>query len=278
MKKIFFKIIDDIKKLDFPGMAAEMSFRLIFALFPFLIFLISIFGLFGSVELINEIIKTLILIIPAEIVNIIEIALNKAIESSTTSLLTLGFILALWSASNAANIILKSINKTYKIEETRPFWKIRLISIAIVFVSTIVIFISMNLIIIGEIILNFLQTFIEIPEKTQNYILFFRWPVSFVLLFLISFFIYYITPNIKNRFKIKSLSIIYGSLFFCVSWLLGSWAFSIYVENFGRYNETYGILGGFIILLTWLYFSSLIILIGGLINSICYEKIKNSNY
>jgi len=282
MKKFrseFLRIKDKFLELDFPGMAAEMAYNFILALFPFFIFLISVFGLLGSRDLVNRIINAISFITPADISDILENILNKIVDSSNFGLLTFGFVIALWSASNAINVMLKTINKTYETTEPRPYIKNRLISMLVIILITIMLFISLNLIIFGRVILEFISNFINIPWDIQYSILLVRWPISFLTLFVIAIIIYYITPNIRGNVKEKIISVMPGALFFCIFWLLGSWLFSLYVENFGRYNETFGILGGFVVLLLWLYFSSIIILTGGAINSEYYNKLnKNHNF
>lgn len=267
-------IAGKIAELDFPGMAAEMAFHFTFAMFPFFIFLISIFGLIGSEDMVNRIIQIISYIAPDEIIGLLENGLNRIIESSNVGLLTIGFIIALWTSSNAVNVMLKTINKTYSTTKERPFWKNRLLAIGIIILLAITLFISLNLIVFGKIILGFIRSFIDVPWDLHYSLLLVRWPISFLTLFIIALIVYYVTPNTDDKGKNKLISVIPGSLFFCVFWLLASWLFSLYVENFGRYNETFGILGAFIVLLTWLYLSSFIILTGGAINSEYYEKIK----
>ena len=255
-------------------MAAEMAFSLIFAVFPFLIFLISVFGLLGSEEMIADLIETISVVLPSNIQNFLQSMLSAIVNSSNVGLLTFGFITALWIASNATSTFVKSINKTYQIPETRPFWKTRLIAILILIIQGVVLLIATNLIIFGKIIADFLKDLLEISVNTQYILLMLRWPLSFLALLAMALFAYYVAPNIRGKGWMKLISIVPGSIFFCVFWLFGSWLFSLYVENFGQYNETFGVLGGFIVLLTWLYFSSLIILLGGAINAEFYRRRK----
>lgn len=271
------KILNKLSGIDFAGMAAEMAYNFLFALFPFTIFLISIFGLFGSEELVSKIILITSAIAPSDVLILLEKILNKVIQSSNTGLLTFAFIISIWSSSNAARIIIKSINQTYKIAETRSFWKIRLLSIAIVFVITIMLFILVNMIILGTVLISFIKNFITIPVNIENLLMLIRWPITIISLFIMTLFIYYVSPNLKNDLKIRLISALPGSIFFCFFWLLGSWLFSLYIENFGSYNETFGFLGGIMILLTWLYLSSFIILAGGAISSLYYKKRVNGN-
>lgn len=275
--KVLYKTINKIIKQDFPGMASEMAFNFMFALIPFFIFLISIFGLLGSNESINTIVQSLKIFVPFDIIKIIRKTLEEIIESSSIELLTFGFIVSLWSASRATNIIIKSINKVYDITESRSIWKTRLLAIIIVLVIAVILMISVNLIIFGKLILNLVENFTYISSNTEYLLLMIRWPITFLALFITSLFVYFITPDIKNNFKLKLLSSIPGAIFFCIFWLLGSWLFSLYIENFGKYNETFGLLGGIMLLLSWLYYSSLILLTGGAINAHYFKELNSKN-
>lgn len=144
----------------------------------------------------------------------------------------------------------------------------------IVIVQGVVLLITANLIIFGKVIIGFLKDFLQLAVNTQSVFLLLRWPVSFLVLLIMALFAYYVAPNVGGSIRMKWLRILPGSIFFCVFWLFGSRLFGLYVEHFGQYNETYGVLGGIIVLLTWLYFSSLIILVGGAINAGFYEKIS----
>ena len=140
-----------------------------------------------------------------------------------------------------------------------------------VFVNTFFLFICINLIVLGKVILKFISIYLPIPQEIVHTILITRWPVAFIVLFLLALINYYVLP--ARDFSAKRKSIIPGALFFCVFWLLGSWAFSLYVNALGTYNKVYGTIGTFAILMVWLYYSSIIFLIGGQVNSQTLRKL-----
>ena len=98
-----------------------------------------------------------------------------------------------------------------------------------------------------------------------------RWPVAFIMIFLLASINYYVLP--ARDFSAKRKSVIPGALFFCIFWLIGSWAFSLYVNALGTYNKVYGTIGIFAILMIWLYYSSIILLIGGQVNNQTLRKL-----
>ena len=85
---------------------------------------------------------------------------------------------------------------------------------------------------------------------------------------------YYILPHLRGNDSFKRKSALPGTLFFCIFWLIGSWGFSIYVNNLGTYNLVYGTIGAFAVLMVWLYYTSVLLLIGGDLNSQVYNKMK----
>ena len=140
-----------------------------------------------------------------------------------------------------------------------------------VFVNTFFLFISTNLIVLGKVILNFIGNYFPIPAHIIDTILIARWPAAFILLFLLAAINYYVLP--ARDFSAKKKSVIPGSLFFCIFWLIGSWGFSLYVNALGTYNKVYGTIGTFAILMVWLYYSSIILLIGGQVNNQTLRKL-----
>ena len=148
---------------DFFGMASEMAFNFILAFFPFLIFLVSIFGLIGTENQVDELLLYFNDIVPLNVMMVIRKTLNDIINSSTGGLLTIGFITSSIVASNAINIIIKGLNRAYNVEETRPIWHTRCLAFFIMLLNTLVIFVGINLIIFGKPILQIILNFVHLP-------------------------------------------------------------------------------------------------------------------
>lgn len=258
---------------DFAGMASEMAFSFILAFFPFMIFLISIFGVIGTESQVDNILTYMSDFVPHNIITTIQIVLKDIIYSSTGSLLTLGFFFAMIIASNGTAIMIKGLNRAYNLNETRPLWYVRGLSVTMLFVNTMVLFIGVNIIIFGKIILQIAASFVHVPYELINTVLFVRWPIAFMALFTMAFLNYYFMPNVSGDTRKRMITTLPGSLFFCFFWLFASWVFGLYVDNFSLLNKVYGTLGGFLILLLWLYYTSLVILVGAEINSQIYKKL-----
>ena len=274
------KIYDTIKKAvnvilreDIFGSAAEMSYMLTLSVFPLLLSFMAIFSIVGNTAFVNEALDTLSQFAPAEVIAVIQTVLKEVTLLKGYSLVAIiGFLTTLYLASNSISVIIKCLNKSDKIQETRGFIHTKVLSICMVFVYVIFLFFSVNLIIFGQTILNLISKYIHIiPMEVSQLILLLRWPVTFILIFVLAAINYYVLPAKKVKIK----TVLPGSAFFTVCWLLGSWLFSIYINNFGSYNKVYGSIAAFAILMIWLYFTSIIILIGGEINNYVFEKINH---
>ena len=164
--RTFFKdLITRIIKDDFMGMAAEMAYTFILAFFPFMIFLVSLFGIFGSEDQIYRVIDFLNEVTPLQFMGTVERTLMNVMYSSSKELVTIGFVTTLFLASNAAVVSIKGMNKAYHRKETRNFWHIRLLSVFIVLLNGIVMFFGTNMIVFGRVIIDFFNQFIVIKNN-----------------------------------------------------------------------------------------------------------------
>lgn len=260
---------------DFSGMAAEMGFMLMLGIFPAMLFLMAVFGWMGNKSFMNSVLYFLSNVLPMDSMALIHTVLREVMIFSKGGLIgTIGFIVTVFLTSNAVAVVLKGLNRAYKVDETRSFVYTRVLSIIMVFVNTFMLFLSINLIVFGKVIVNFLVHYVGISHAFELTLLTLRWPVSFFALYFMALINYYILPDLKGDEKLKRKSALPGTLFFCAFWLVGSWGFSIYVNNLHTYNKVYGTIGAFAMLMMWLYYTSILLLIGGEINSQVYNKLE----
>ncbi len=266
LKEYFKNLINCIVKNDFANAAGEMAYMMALGIFPFMLFIMAVFGWLGKKFFVNKIIFGLSTVAPTGVIELINDVLNEVVIFKSGKLMAImGFFVTLFLTSNAMAVIIKGLNRANDIQENRSFFKVRLLSVLMVFVNTFFLFISVNLIVLGKIILNFIGFYLSIPSNIIDTLLIIRWPIAFLTLFILATINYYVLP--ARDFSVKRKSVIPGSLFFCIFWLIGSWAFSLYVNALGTYNRVYGTIGTFAILMVWLYYSSLILLIGAQVNN-----------
>lgn len=271
LKRLVISIIEN----DFYGMASEMGFMAVIGIFPFMLFLTAVFGWMGNKALMDPILIFLSRFMPDQAMDLIKTVLSEAMIFSHGRLIAvIGICVTLILSTNAMAVVLKGLNRAYKVEETRNFVYTRALALLMVFVDTMVLFLTINLIIFGKVIINFLITHFHLSKVVAITLLTLRWPIAFAALFLMAFLSYYILPDLRGNERYKRKSAIPGTFFFTTFWLVGSWGFSIYVNNLRTYNMVYGTIGAFAVLMVWLYYTSVLILIGGEINSQVYNKLN----
>ncbi len=273
--KLIKSIVQSVVENDFFGMASEMGFMLTIGICPLILFLTASFGYIGKHSFMNAIFGFMQNIMPADALNIVDVVLKEVFFVSKGGLLAvLGFCITLFLSTNTLAIVAKGLNRAYKVKETRNFLYSRLLALVMVCVHTLVLFLSITLIVFGKVIIKFLVTYLGMTEHLGNIILFARWPIAFFTLFVMAYLSYYILPDLTGDERLRRHSALPGSIFFCISWLIGSWGFSLYVNNLHTYNFVYGTIAGFAVMMMWLYYTSILILIGGEINSQLYEKLE----
>ncbi len=260
---------------DFFGMAAEMGFWFAIGIFPFMLFMMSFFSMLGKKSLFMPIMHFLDSVAPTDSVNLIKEVLNEVLIFEHGGIVAVfGFFITVFLSSNAIFCIIKGMNRALGIDEHRNLLTTRTLSILMVFVNIFVMFITINLIIFGKVTLQFALNFIHFSAGAIDIFLISRWFVSFIALYIMAYLNYFLLPAWQGSDKLKSKSCLPGTLFFCFCWMLGSWCFSIYINNLHTYNRVYGSIGAFVMLMVWLYYTSVIVLVGGEINSQAYRKFK----
>ena len=278
MRKYIESLIKKIIDQDFFGVAAEMAFWFVLGLFPFLLFLTALFGWMGKKTLISPILTFITNVAPKDVSNIILNTLEEAMIFNQGTLIAIfGFCITIWLSSNALAVIIKGLNKAYAIEETRSFIFTSVLSILMVFINSLLLFLAVNLIVLGKVFLDFMMHYTILSQLSIDLISVLRWPVAYLALAVCAMSNYFILPCIEGNDRIKFRSVLPGTLFFCLFWMLGSWCFSLYLSNLNTYNKVFGTIGAFAILMVWLYYTSLIMLVGGEVNSRVYARLMNKH-
>lgn len=257
MKCLYCRFRDD----DVPAIGAQLTYYLILSFFPFLIFMVSLLGL---IELSGDSVVTeFVRVLPTEASDTITGILSEVMENSNGGLLSFGMIATLWSASNGVNAILKGLNKAYDLEERRPFWKIRGISLLSTIFLVVVIVLVMFMFIFGKAIGRYLFDLFDHPDGFQWIWGIVKYALPITAMIGTFSFLYWIVPSRKLGLR----EVLPGAMFATFGWIVTSLLFQFYMNSFGNYSKTYGSLGGMIILLIWLYISSIMIMLGGEINA-----------
>lgn len=259
MDQLLFRAEND----NIVGVGTQLTYFLILSIFPFLIFFLNVLSYTPLGQ--EEVVSGMILFLPGDIQNLILSFISEISKSSSQGLLSLSALAGLWTASSGLKAVIKGINKAYDCKKSRSFIGGRLLSIAFTLALIFILILVFLTLIFGELIGNFI--FDQLGINSIFYLLWRYLRLVIPILYMIILFIllYKYAPYTDERISFRST--LPGAFFASFAWIISSLSFSYYVNNFANYAVTYGSLVGIILMLIWLFFSSIIIIIGGEINA-----------
>lgn len=263
----FFKsFIAKVKTDPILDWAATLAYYFMLSIFPLLIFILALIPYFHfDIETVYSFINDYI---PEGLADTLSTTILEVVSKPQGGLLSFGILATIWSASNGMNALIRAVNRSYNIEETRHFFKLRFLSILLTIALILVIVVTLLLPVFGHVIIETLETYFYLPHETANVLNTLRWIIGISLMTFVLTVLYRIAPNIPLTFR----QVIIGSVTATVGWQVISLAFSHYVSNFGNYTATYGSLGGVITLMLWFFLTGMILVIGGEINATLYQQ------
>jgi len=263
VKKVYEKFVAE----DVTTNAAQVAFYFIFALFPLLLFLLNIIGIFlGAADGVrDELFVYLQQVVPSSAIKLIQDTITEITAEGGGGKLTFGALLALWSASAGVDNIRIALNDVYDLEEKRPWWKYKLVSVLLTLGIALLIFLALGVVFYGGQFLNLLAA--PLGFHIDSYFILTAFSIIIVGVALVLSFalIYNFAPN-HDPFEWHWISP--GAITAIVLWIILSLGFRVYLNYFDSYAKTYGSVGAIIVLLLWLYLTAMVILIGGIVNSV----------
>ena len=248
---------------DIAGIAAQLSFYFFLSLFPALLFLVALASFFPLYSFNDELMRLLAPIAPEAVLRLFQEQLTALSNSEDVGLLSIGLLMALWSSSAALVSVIDAMNRAYDIEDTRPWWKRRLIAIGLTVGLAVFILTSFGLVVAGPWLADFLGSHLGLSAVFTWSWKILQWPIVFLLASTGFGLVYYFAPDAEQEWT----WITPGALTATLLWLLASLAFRFYVVNFGNYEEAYGTLGAIILTLLWFYISALVMVLGAELNA-----------
>jgi membrane protein len=258
-------VIQGINEDNLLGRAAELAFNLILAIFPLMICLLSIFGLFAShgSALLQSLFHYLSDALPPSAYKLFSKTVHEIARSSGGGKLTFGLVLSLWFASGGMSSMMSTLNGVYRVQDSRSFIKYRAIALALTIAIAILVVAALVLVLLGGDLSNYIASFfgMHVPVLLVHIV---QWVAVLFFLSLSFSLIYYFGPDLKEQ---HWYWITPGSIIGVILWLLASGGFRAYLHFFNTYSRTYGSLGAVMILLIWLYVAGLSFLLGGQVNA-----------
>jgi membrane protein len=265
-RQLIKNVIREIHRDDLFGAASNLAFNWLLALFPLLVFLLALFGLFASHY--SQLEDTLLFfstgLLPRDAFQLLGGVARELAANSGSGKVTLGLVAALWFASGGVSALISTLNVAYRVRETRSWWKVRGIALAITLGISMLLLSALFIVVIGDRFLDWLEFRLRFSSVFLTVWRELQWPAA-VLFVAVSFsLIDYFGPNLRERSWHWFTP---GSVFGVILWIVSSAGFRVYLHFFNNYSKTYGSLGAVMILVIWLYVTGLAFLIGGAINA-----------
>jgi len=260
------RIWSETKHDDVFGRAAQLAYYFLLALFPLLIFLTSAIGLIvgSGTGMRHTLFAYLSRVMPSTAFQLIDSTIWEISTASGAGKLSFGFLAALWAASQGMGAITQALNVAYDLEETRPWWKQRIVAVGLTLALSLVIIAALLIVLAGGKIADLLAAHYALGSIFTVTWKILQWPLALAFMLLAFALIYYFASDLRDQHW-KWLTP--GSAVGVALWLLVSFAFKAYLHFFDSYSKTYGSLGAVIVLMLWLYLTGLAVLIGGEVNS-----------
>jgi len=248
--------------------AGNLTYKWLFALFPFMVFLLSLLGIFQATELVDVLLSRAAEAMPREVVDVIGGPIRQVTQSKASGGLGLGaaisIVFALWGVSGAFRSVMEAMNVIYEVKDERPLVKKYLISILLSLGSAALLIAALVLVVSGGQIGSSLADAIGLGPGFRQAWNIAQWPILASVVLLAFALIYYYAPDVEQSFRFVSP----GSILALILWLVFSLLFSFYVSNFGSYNKSFGALAGVAILMLYIYYTAYIVLLGGEMNQV----------
>lgn len=239
--------------------AAGLTFYAVLGLFPFLLFLVSLASVIIDPTLAEVLVDQLAAVAPEDVTSLLSERIRQLGSSSSVGLLTFSALLAIWTSSGAVVSLMKGLNTAFDVEDSRPFWKQRLLAVGATLVAAAVALLAgLVAVVVPPII-----TALDLPFA--HLWLWLRLPLAALLMMALWNFLFWLLPDIPNK---RLRLVTPGSVVGVLVWVAASWGFSTYVSNFGNYDATYGALGAVVVLLFWMWISGQVVLLGAEINAV----------
>lgn len=242
--------------------AGYIAFASLFAMFPFLLFMVSLAGYLGQSDAAAASIDLALEFLPIEVAGVLRPVILEVRTHASTSLLTLSIMLSLWFASSGFELLRVAVNLAYDVKQYPHFVWSRLQSMLLTIVSAIVIIVAMLTLIVGPVISQLVELLSRGQYVEPNLYALIRQGIGIVLLFGLFSGLYTILPNVG----VRMIDVLPGAFVAVMLWVLSAKVYSLYLQNIGRYTVTYGSLAGIILTMFFLYISAIVFIFGAQLN------------
>lgn len=251
-----------VRNDDIFALASQLAYYLVLSFFPFLIFLMTVVGASSLDSM--EILDGLSNILPSTVFDLVASIVTEVVNNQYTGLLGVSIVLSIWAASSGFRAVIKGVNKAHDIKETRSFIKRSIIAMIFTFVLALIILLTLAMLVFGDLIGAYLLAILPFYKAVKMIWNILRYSIIVSMMIVTFAAIYRFTPAQKIKWK----QVLPGAMVSTIGWIVASLGFAFYVNNFANYSRLYGSLGAVFILMTWIYITSMILIVGAEINSV----------
>lgn len=261
LHKVLVRTVTEFLDDEMPTYASALAYQMLFSLFPFLLFLIALIGFLHLPDFFTWLRMQSELVLPPQALEQVNPVIDQ-LQQSKGGLLSVGIVIALYTASAGVRLMMSAMNAAYDVVEGRPIWKRFPLSIFYTVGFAGMLLAAAALMVLGPQVMEWLAGQIGMQEFVVTLWTILRWPLIVILLMFSVALMYYVMPDVKQKFRF----ITPGSVLAVVVWIIASLGFGYYVKTFADYNAMYGSIGAIIVLLLYFYISAAVLLLGAEMN------------
>ena len=263
-KELIQKTVSETIEDNILGIAAQVAYNFFFSLFPLILFVAPLLSLLGDKrQIVSDLMSRLADVVPADAFTLLSKVITDIVfAENAPGLISIGALLAAWSGSNIFTTFMDALDTAYDVKDERPWWKKRLIALGVLVGWALIITLVTAILLAGDNIVQYARTRLGMGSAALSAWNILQFPIAIVLLIAFFYLMYWALPYVKQDKK----QILVGSVVAAILFVLATLVFRLYVQHFPP-NKTYGTIGAVMVLLTWMYVVSVVILVGGELNS-----------
>jgi membrane protein len=261
--KVMIRTVKEFIDDEMSTYASALAYQMLFSLFPFLLFLIALIGFLHLPDFFTWLREQAGYVLPPQALDQVNPVIDQ-LQQSKGGLLSVGIVVALWTASAGVRLLMSAMNAAYDVPEERPAWKRIPLSVLYTVGFAGLLLTVAALMVTGPQVMTWLAAQIGMEYFIVTLWTIARWPLIVILLMIAVALAYYVMPDVKQDFRFLTP----GSVLAVVVWIVASLGFGFYVKNFADYNAMYGSIGAIIVLLLYFYISAAVLLLGAEMNAV----------
>lgn len=246
-----------------PGLAAQLAFYFFLAVFPTLLFLVSMLAYLPVESALDPALSRMEALLPASILDLIRQQIDQVLEGGRGGLMTFAIAGAIWSSSSAMTAIISALNRAYDITEFRPWWRMRITAVVLTLSLALFSILAFTFVVGGADLARWVTRMVGGGEMFESVWTIAQWVIALALVVIAIDLVYHFAPNADTRWAWVTP----GSLLATALWMLASLGFKFYVQSFSNYTALYGAIGSVIVMMLWFYLAGFALLIGAELNA-----------